>query len=554
MELYRIYLILSRIYTHHSNSLTESILLRKDISMTNTTFNTVRSKVLILVSICLAAVVLPLSFTGGVVATPMIGHTLGGSATALTWITNAFMLSFGSLLMATGVLADKFGRKRMFILGMTLFIITSLVLSMCSTVVWLDALRAIQGIAAAAALSGGSSALAQEFEGHARTRAFSMLGTSFGVGLAFGPLMAGALIDIFGWPSIFFAIAGIGTVALILGMSQMRETRDSDAAGFDWLGMLTFTGALSLFTFSVIEVPESGWTSPKVMTLLIASLVLSVIFIFIELRVTKPMLDLSLFRYPRFIGVQMLPIGTCYCYIVLIVLLPLRFIGVGGYSEIEAGQLMLALSAPLLVIPMLVASLTRWISASVLCGIGFLIAAIGLYLLGLINDGHSGYAVIIAMLLIGIGAGMPWGLMDGLAISVVPKERAGMATGIFNTTRVASEGVALAITVALLSTFASMKLQFLLSNGASSVTALRITEASQHIAVGDLSSASVMLPEISHNLLLSSYTNAFQSLTHVLIIITLLSAVIAFFFLNRTSHTNCGYSDNEHIESKSDTI
>lgn len=258
--------------------------------------------------------------------------------------------------------------------------------------------------------------------------------------------------------------------------------------------------------------------------------------------------------YPRFIGVQMLPIGTCYCYIVLIVLLPLRFIGVDGYSEIEAGQLMLALSAPLLVIPMLVASLTRWVSASVLCGIGFLIAAIGLYLLGLINDGHSGYAVIIAMLLIGIGASMPWGLMDGLAISVVPIERAGMATGIFNTTRVASEGVALAITVALLSTFASMKLQFLLSNSASSVIALRITEASQHIAVGDLSSASAMLPEMNRNLLMSSYTNAFQSLTHVLIVITLLSALIAFFFLNRTSRTNCGYSDNEHIESKSDTI
>lgn len=501
--------------------------------MTNSTSRVDRSGLLILVSICLAAVVLPLSFSGGAVATSAIGRDLGGSPTALTWITNAFMLSFGSLLMAAGALADEFGRKRMFVIGMALFIVVSLALSFSPTVAWLDVLRAVQGMAAAASLSSGSAALAQEFDGHVRTRAFSMLGTSFGVGLAFGPLLAGTLIDAFGWRSIFAATAAIGAIALIFGAPRMRETRDPNAAGLDWLGTLTFTGTLVLFTFGVIQAPESGWTSPSVIALLLSSLVLLISFVLVEVRAARPMLDLSLFRFPRFVGVQMLPVGTCYCYIVLVVLLPLRFIGMEGLSEIDAGLLMLALSAPLLVIPLLVASLTRWISAGVLCGIGFVIAAIGLYMLSFINVGQSEHAVI-PMLLIGIGAGMPWGLMDGLSISVVPKERAGMATGIFNTTRVAGEGIALAIAVAMLSAFAQISLQSALAN-TGAVTDTRIAEVAQRVASGDLLHAAASLPDVNRNLLIASYACAFQSLLYVLMGITVLSAIAAFIFLSRTS-------------------
>ncbi len=145
----------------------------------------------LLAAICLAALILPLSFTGGTVATPMIGRDLGGSPLALNWITNAFMLSFGSLLMTAGALADTFGRKRVFASGVLAFVIISIVIAWAPNILWLDVLRAAQGIAAAAALAGGSAALAQAFDGMARTRAFSLLGTSFGVGLAFGPLLAG---------------------------------------------------------------------------------------------------------------------------------------------------------------------------------------------------------------------------------------------------------------------------------------------------------------------------------------------------------------------------
>lgn len=489
-----------------------------------------RGKLVILAAVCLAALVLPLSFSGGAVATPAIGRELGGSATALTWVTNAFMLTFGSLLMAAGALADQFGRKRLFTAGMLLFSVVSLALAFAPSVAWINGLRAVQGIAAAAALSSGSAALAQEFEGHALTRAFSMLGTTFGIGLAFGPLIAGVLIDSFGWRSVFIATAVLGAIALIFSVPRMRETRDPGANGLDWPGAVTFSGTLALFTFGVIEAPANGWGSPLIVGALAASALLLAAFIAIESRVRRPMLDLSLFRYLRFIGVQILPIGTCFSYIVLVVLLPLRFIGVEGMSEIGAGSMMVALSLPLLVVPALAAAAARRVSPGVLSGVGFVIAAAGLQWLGHAGVGGGKLSLLLPMLLIGVGAGMPWGLMDGLAVSVVPKERAGMATGIFNTARVAGEGVALAIVSALLAALARTSLLAATPSGAAASPA-QVSEAAQRMATGDLSNAAALLPQLGRAVLAAAYADTFQILIHALTAITVLAALAAFVLL-----------------------
>ncbi|MFJ3483859.1 MFS transporter [Pseudomonas sp. NPDC090202] len=492
-----------------------------------------RDKMLVLAAICLSALVLPLSFTGGAVATPAIGRDLGGSAVALTWITNAFMLSFGSLLMAAGALADVYGRKRVFAIGMMLFTGASIAQSMAPSVFWLDILRAVQGVAGAAALASGSAALAQEFDGHARTRAFSMLGTTFGIGLAFGPLVAGGLIEAFSWRAIFVFTALIGVIAMVFGLPRMRETRDPGAMGLDWPGTITFSGVLALFTFGVIQAPESGWGSPLVVGLLVGAAVLLALFIVIEMRVKRPMLDLTLFRYPRFIGVQMLPIGTCYCYIVLVVMLPLRFIGVEGLSEIDAGLLLLALSAPMLVVPMLAASMARSISPGILSGVGFLIAAVGLHWLSLYNVGEPKFGLVGPMLLIGIGAGLPWGLMDGLSVSVVPKERAGMAAGIFGTVRVAGEGIALASVAAILASLLQTHLVEIMQGLPGPVDTVAIAETAQRVTTGDMAHAINRVEGLPNEKLVDGYAQAFQYLLHILTIITLFSAAVVLGLLSK---------------------
>lgn len=477
----------------------------------------------VLAAVCLAALALPWSFVGGAVATPAIGRELGGSPQALGWVTSAFMLSFGSCLMAAGALADQYGRKRLFGIGIGLFAASSLAISLAPDLWWLNGLRAAQGLAAAAAMAGGSAALAQEYEGEARTRAFSLLGTTFGLGLAFGPLLSGGLIQWRDWRAIFACGAAIGVAALLLALPRMRESRDPDAVGLDWPGALSFTSMLALFTAALLQGPQQGWRSLPVMALLAGALALLLAFIWLERRAARPMLDLSLFRYPAFVGAQCLPLATSYCYVALLVLLPLRFIGVDGQGEAEAGLWMLALSAPMLAMPSLAVWLTRWRSAGFISAAGLLTAALGLA--GLSQAQAGSPAMALALLLIGGGSGLPWGLMDGLSVSVVPKERAGMASGIFSTTRVAGEGMALAAIGALMAGLTGRALDDAGLNASAA--------AVQRLASGNLSQAHALLPMADIGRLIHAYDWAFQRLLYLLIALTLSSALMALVLLGR---------------------
>lgn len=484
----------------------------------------------VLAAVCLAALMLPLTFVGVAVATPAIARELGGSPLALSWTTNAFMLTFGSVLMAAGTLADEYGRKRLFSLGVALFGLSSLALVFVPSLLWLNLLRGVQGLAGAAALAGGSAALAQAFDGPARTRAFSLLGTTFGVGLAFGPILAGVLVEHSGWRAIFVSGALTGGLSLAFGVPRMQESRDPEARGVDWPGTLSFTLALVLLTWGILQAPQSGWGSPWVLALLAGALLALGLFIVVERRAARPMLDLSLFRYPRFVGVQVLPIATCYCYVVLLILLPIRFIGVEGYSEIDAGILMMALSAPMLVVPFAAGWLNRWFSAGNLSSLGLLVAAGGLFWLSRIEPGQATVQRAWPLLVIGLGSGLPWGLMDGLSVSVVPKERAGMASGIFSTTRVAGEGIALALVVALLAGL----LQHALGPQATPGESLAL--AARQLAGGDLAASAGSLPTLSREALLHLYSQAFSQLLQVLMVITLLAALVVKVALHEPRH------------------
>jgi Na+/melibiose symporter-like transporter len=207
------------------------------------------------------------------------------------------------------------------------------------------------------------------------------------------------------------------------------------------------------------------------------------------------------------------------------VLLPGRFIGVDGLSAVQTGQLMIALSAPLLVVPMLAAWLSRWFTAGVLSALGLALNALGLlWMSEALVAGPQ--ALVLPMLLVGVGIGLPWGLMDGLAVSVVEKERAGMATGIFNTVRVSGDGVAIALVGALLAAL------MLVALPASAVAPSQLVAAASHAALGDLAQAAAMLG-VDRAALLPGYDAAFRTLLQVLAAVTGLTAVLVFALLGR---------------------
>jgi hypothetical protein len=205
----------------------------------------------------------------------------------------------------------------------------------------------------------------------------------------------------------------------------------------------------------------------------------------------------------------------------------LRFVGIEGRSEVDAGLAMLALCGPMLVVPSVAAWLVRFASAGVICALGLVVAAFGLWWLGRIDAGAHPLAWVAPMLVIGVGTGLPWGLMDGLSVSVVPKERAGMATGIFSTTRVAGEGIALAIVTALSSGLIARQLGLALPR----LPADQVAQAAQYLGAGEMTQARALLGAAPREVLAAAVASAFAEVTWALIAITLASAAVVLLFL-----------------------
>lgn len=481
----------------------------------------------VLLSVCLAALAMPLSFTGPAVALPALREALGGGPLALNWVTNAFMLSFGATLMAAGALADIYGRRRVFLAGLAV-VVGSVLLQVClqgkGAIIGFNLLRALQGL-------GRLLPWRQAQQAWPRPTmvpgvpAFSFVGTSFGVGLAFGPLLSGWLLQSRGWRSVVLSAAAAAFAALLLGLRHMPESRNPQAQRLDLPGALSFTLALALLTWGMLQAPEVGWAHPRTLLPLAAALVAAAAFVRVERRSHHPMLDLSLFRYPRFVGVQLLAAAPAYAFVVLLVLLPLRFIGVEGLAPLAAGQRMFVLSLPMLFVPLLAGWLSRWLSAALLCGAGLLVCAMGLLWLGRCAPGSDLAQMAAPLLLIGLGIGLPWGLMDGLAVTVVPRERAGMATGIFSTVRVAGEGIALAVVGAALAALLARELAAL------SPSMQHGSAVAQMLVTGNMQGALALMQGASAAELLKAYGLAFSSLLDVLAGVTLLTALGVFAFL-----------------------
>lgn len=479
----------------------------------------------VLAAVCLAGLAMPLSFTGPAVVLPLLREALGGSPVALHWATNAFMLSFGAALMAAGALADKLGRRPVFLGGLLLAVASGVALACAPNLLVFNLLRGVQGLAAAAALASGSAALAQAVQGAARTRAFGWLGASFGAGLAFGPLAAGLLGDHLGWRAVVLLPGLASVLAFAIGAWRLPASRNPAATRLDGAGTVAFTLALGLLTLGVLQAPAEGWGAAQVVLPLAGAVLAALVFWRLEARLLRrggqPMLDISLLRYPRFVGVQLLAAAPAYGFVVLLVLLPVRFIGLEGRSSSEAGQLMLLLSGPILLMPGIAARLVgRW-SAAAVCALGLVLCATGLLWLGHCGPASGLRDYAGPLLAIGLGIGLPWGLMDGLAVSVVARERAGMAAGIFNTVRVAGEGIALAVVGAGLTALLAARL----GHGQAGAA------AAQRLVTGDLAQALVLLPGAARATLVQAYAQAFATLTQVLAGITLATAGVVFLFL-----------------------
>src|SRR5947209_2467524 len=398
-----------------------------------------------LIVVCTGTFMLLLDITIVNVALPKIAVDLKASFTDIQWVIDAYALTLASVLLTTGVLGDLFGRRLLFSIGLLLFAFTSLLCALAPSSLFLILARAGQGIGGAIMFSISLSLLVQEFHGRERGTALGVWGATIGGAAAVGPLLGGALTEGFGWPSIFLINVPIGVVAAVLTMTKTAESSDPRGRRIDWIGTVTFTGALFLLVFAVIRGNALGWGSPTIIALFAGSLVLFVVFTAAELHQERAMFDLALFRNPTFVGACTVAFALSSSMFAMFLYLTLYLQTILDLSPLQAGLRFLPITALSFVVAVISGNLSTRVPVRFLLSLGLLAVGGGLLLMRGLTATSDWTALLPGLILAGAGVGLVNPALASTAVGVVPPQRSGMASGINSTFR--QVGIATGIAV-----------------------------------------------------------------------------------------------------------
>jgi EmrB/QacA subfamily drug resistance transporter len=397
-------------------------------------------------AVVIATFMLLLDITVVNTALPKIEEGLGASFTDLQWVIDAYALALATVVLTAGSLADRFGRKRSFLAGLVVFSAASLACALAPSAGFLIAARAVQGVGGAIMFAISLALVAQEFPGgRERGMAMGVYGATIGVAVAAGPLIGGALTQSLGWESVFYINVPIGIAAVAMTAAKVAESRDPSATRADWPGVAVFTGALFMLVFALLRGNAEGWGSSPIVLLLSGAVVLMAAFVAIERRSRNPMLPLELFRSHAFTGVQVAAFAISASLFALFLYVTLYLQQFLGDSPLGAGERYL----PMTVVTFVVAGLSgAWVSriaARAQLGVGLAFVGLGLVAMAGLSASDGWTALLPGFILAGVGAGIVNTVVADVALSVVPKERSGMAAGINDTFR--QVGIAVGIAV-----------------------------------------------------------------------------------------------------------
>ena len=397
-----------------------------------------------LVAICGGTFMLLVDVTIVQVALPRIQRELHASFTNLQWVIDAYALTLSALILTSGTLADRVGRKRVFVGGLGVFTLASLVCGLSGSITVLILARALQGFGGAAMFATSLALVAQEFRGPERAGAIAAWGATVGGAVAVGPLIGGILTDGLGWQWIFFVNIPIGLATIVISVTRMVNVRDPDAERLDWAGLVTFSGALFLLIFGLLRGTDEGWGSTLIVSVLAGAVVLLAAFLVVELRQRRPMFDLSLFSNRAFCGVSLATFAVGAGMFAMFPYLTFYLQNALGYSPLQGGLRLLPCTVLTFVVPLLTRGLAgRWPPGGLLGG-GLGLTALGLLLMHGVTAASHWTALLPGLLLVGAGIGLANPAIANIALGVVSPERSGMASGISNTFRIGGLAVGVA--------------------------------------------------------------------------------------------------------------
>jgi EmrB/QacA subfamily drug resistance transporter len=369
------------------------------------------------------------------VALPAIERALDASFSDLQWVVDAYALGLATCVLTAGALADLFGRKRLFLIGVVLFTIASAACGLANDPLFLIVARGIQGIGGAIMFATALALISQEFHGRERGTAFGAWGATVGAAVAIGPLAGGVLTSWLSWRWIFLVNVPIGVGAVLLSMRQLRESSDPDHGRLDPIGLVTLTGGLFCLILALIEGNQRGWSSDEIVALLAVAGLLLAAFIASQAVERTSMVDLTLFKRPAFLGAQITAFAISSSMFAMFLYLTLYLQNILGLSPLQTGLRFLPLSIVSFVTAPIAGRLSARVPIRLLLGAGLALNAVAMWLMSSVTVGSDWTVLLPGFIVGGIGIGLVNAPLASTAVSTVRQERAGMASGINNTFR-----------------------------------------------------------------------------------------------------------------------
>jgi EmrB/QacA subfamily drug resistance transporter len=402
----------------------------------------------VLAATCLSTFVVNANTSAVSILLPAISADTGMDVTTLQWAVTGYSLVGAAVIVTSGSMGDVFGRKRVFQLGLLLFVVSCIFIGLSSSGGAVIAGRFIQGAAGATILACGLSLLSVANSGQAQLRAVSLWGAAAAVGAAAGPLMGGVLVTVMGWQGLFWVDAVIGGVCILITAQKVSESRDTTRShSIDYAGSALIALTLGPLILALSKGSAWGWVSVPTLACVAVGVASGFGFVAVERRVAVPMLDLALLRNRVLVGATIAILIGSGTINALMYLLSLYFQNPNalGFTTLQAGLATLPATVGLVAIAAAVPRLTARLGGRQVIAIGFLLTAIGFAAVGFVDADWAYRAFLLPLLAVAVGMGLSTGPASSASTACVPEKQVGSASGVSNMARYVGAAVATAL-------------------------------------------------------------------------------------------------------------
>ncbi len=425
-------------------------------------------KWLTLVAVSFALFMIMLDNTVVNVALPSIQRELGVGVAELEWVVTGYALSFAVLMLTGGKLADMYGRRRIFLIGLAIFTLSSLLCGLSGSAELLIGSRVLQGVGAALMMPATLSIITATFPPRERGTALGIWAGVSALALAIGPLVGGLITEHVGWNWIFYINVPVGLAGIVAARLIIPESRDtSHEQRLDLPGLISSGVALFALVYALIEANARGWTSPLILGLFALSALAGTVFVLLELHQRLPMFDVTLFRDPTFSGANTVALLVSLAMFGVFFFVSLFMQNILGYTPLQAGAAFLPMTCLIIVVAPIAGRASDRLGSRWLMTVGMSLVGACLLVFAQLQPDSSYWLLLPGMLLGGFGMAITMSPMTAAALSSVPVDKAGVGSGMLNTFRQVGGSLGIALMGAILAS----QSQSALAGGATRVDA-----------------------------------------------------------------------------------